>query len=190
MARQRYSLALNLTRAALQCPHIAKHNATLLTVLLLYLYEKFTCQLLSDSSGESKHLNGALALLQLSGASQFDDAIRLRIFRQVSMSILLRCLRIDDDIPPDLLSIRQSIDAADQDGYLEGLLIRYVALRGSIRKGELLESEIDEKVRELDDALAQTCLRSPRWKFADAMVGRISDKELFIHLIEATSITL
>jgi hypothetical protein len=40
MARQRYSLALNLTRAALQCPHIAKHNATLLTVLLLYLYEK------------------------------------------------------------------------------------------------------------------------------------------------------
>jgi hypothetical protein len=189
-ARQRYSSALRLTNTALQCLQTAKHNATLLTVLLLDLYEKLTQQLVSNSSDNSKHLDGALALLQLSGASQFDDAIRLRLFRQASMSILLRCLRRGDDIPPDLLSLRQSIDAVDQDGQLEGLMIRFVALRGGVRKGELPECEMDAEVKELDDALVQICSRPPRWKFADAIAGHVYNKELFIDLIEATTVAL
>lgn len=187
-ARYRYASALRLTNAALQSPHSAMHNATLLTVLLLYLYEKLTRQSVHDASGESKHLNGALTLLQLSGASQFGDTIRLGIFRQLSMSILLRCLREGHDIPPALLAIRQSVTTADDDGRLEGLMARFVALRSSVRKGELVGFEIDHGVKQLDTALVQHCSGPLRWKFADALAGHIKDTELFVHLVETASI--
>ena len=142
-ARQRYSLALRLTNAALRCPQSAKNNATLLTVFLLYLYEKLTRKSVHDDSGESMHLSGAITLLQLSGASQFDDdAVRLLLFRQVSMSVFLKCLRHGDEAPPYLLSMRQSINVADQEGHLEGLIARFTALRSSVRKGELVGCEV------------------------------------------------
>ena len=186
-ARQRYGLTLSLTNAALQNPQTAKHNATLLTVLLLDLYEKLTQQLVNNFLDDSKHLDGALALLQLSGKSQFDDDVRLRIFRQVSMAILLRCLRREEDIPPDLLQLRQSVDATDQDGRLEELMLRYVALRGLVRKGELLGDEMNAEVKELDEALIKICARPPRWKFSNAVTGDVHNTDLFIDLIEATT---
>jgi hypothetical protein len=189
-ARRRYSSALRLTNSALQCPQIAKHNATLLTVLLLDLYEKLTQELLGNPLAHSKHLDGALVLLQLSGASQFNDDIRLRLFRQLSMSILLRCLRRGDDIPSDLLLLRQSINAADQDGQLEGLMTRFVILQNGVRKGEWLERGMDAEVKDIDDELVILCSRPPKWKFADAIAGRVQSKELFVELIEATGVVL
>ena len=66
-------------------------------------------------------------------------------------------------------------------------MIRFVALRGGVRNGELAECEMDAEVKELDDALVQICSRPPRWKFADAIAGHVYTKELFIDLIEATT---
>lgn len=187
-ARRGYSSALRMTNTALQSPDTAKHNATLLTVLLLDMYEKFIAQLLNDRSDDSKHLDGALAVLKLSGASQFDDPIRLRLFRQVSMTILLRCLRREDDVPLDLILLRQSIDTADQDGRLEDLMVQFVALQGAVRREELLRREIEAKVEDLDAKLVHICFRPPRWKFADAISGRVLPKGLFVELIDASRI--
>lgn len=91
------------------------------------------------------------------------------------------------DIPPALLAIRQSVAAADYDGRLDGLMARFVALRSSIRKGELVECEIYDGVKQLDNALVQHCSRPLRWKFADALAGHINDTELFVHLVETAS---
>jgi hypothetical protein len=49
---------------------------------------------------------------------------------------------------------------------------------------------MDAEVKELDDALVQICSRPPRWKFADAIAGHVYNKELFIDLIEATTVAL
>lgn len=189
-AGQRYSLALRLTNAALRYPPSAKNNATLLTVFLLYLYEKLTRKSGHDFSGESMHLSGALTLLQLSGASQFDDAVRILLFRKISMSVLLKCIRDGEDIPPYLLSMRQSITVADQEGHLEELIARFAALQSSVRKGELMGCEIYAVVAQLDDALVKHCSRPPKWKFADAIAGNIAYKDIFVHLIEVTSTVL
>lgn len=186
-ARKRYTSALQLTNTALQCPQTAKHNATLQTVLLLDLYEKLTKKLLNQPWDDSKHLDGAIALLQLSGASQFDDSIRLKLFRQTSMSILYRCLMRGEDIPADLLSLRHCVTSTIDDGQLEGLMKRFVALQGDVRKGNLQECEMEAKTKELDEALFKICSRPPKWTFSDAIAGQIYDGAAFIDLIDATS---
>lgn len=187
-ARQIYGSTLRLTNAALQNPHTAKDNATLLTVLLLDFYEKLTQHLVNNFRDDSKHLDGALALLQFSGASQFQDAIRLCLFRQVSMAILLRCLRRGDDIPPELLELRKSVDSIDQDGKLDELLTRFVALRGEARRGERLECEMIAEVKNIDDTLVQICSRPPKWTFANSVYGDVTNEELLIDLIEAVGV--
>lgn len=125
-ARYAYTSALHLTSIVLKSARFATHNATLLTVFLLYLYEKLMGYSAHGASGETKHLNGAIALLQISSASQFGDTIRLGLFRQLTMSIFLRCLRNGDDVPPALLELRQSAGAEDQDGYVENLMLEFV----------------------------------------------------------------
>jgi hypothetical protein len=187
-ARYRYTSALHLTSAALQSSHFATHNATLLTVFLLYLYEKLVGHSVHDASGEPKHLNGALTLLQISSASQFGDTIRLGLFRQLSMSIFLRCLGNGDDVPPALLALRQTAGAADQDGCLEKLMAEFVELRSRLCRGEIQKFKAYEAVQQLDDTLVSHSPRPPGWKFADAIRGDIADKELFIHLLEVGSI--
>ena len=189
-AMHQYSFALRLTNNALQNPHMRENNATLLTVLLFYIYEKLTKPLLSGRSDELKHLDGALTLLQLSGASQFNDPTRLQLFRQISMGILLRCLTRGDDIPAKLLSLRESVDDTDGDGQLEGLMMNFAALKFGIRRGDLLGCEVDAQVKELDRALFRICGQSPRWKFSDAIAGNVSVKDLFICLIESTSMLI
>jgi hypothetical protein len=154
------------------------------------MYEKLTHHLVSDSADESKHLDGAITLLKLSGASEFDDAVRLQLFRQVAMRVLLRCLGRGDDIPADFLSLRQSVKAIDRDGDLEELIVRFVTLQGGVRKDELSECEMHAEVKKLDQALIQICLRPPRWKFADVIAGHIDNKDLLIHLIEANSVVV
>lgn len=187
-ARQQYDLTIRQTNAALQLPHSAKHNATLLTVLLLYLCEKLTRQGVHDASGEWKHLKGALSLLELSDATQFIDPIRLGIFRQCSMCILSRCITERHEIPRALLEISGSICSNDPDGRLEALMIRFVDIRNRIRKRELTSVDLHDQIVELDESLVRHCSGSLNWTFADAIVGRINDKELFMHLIESTAV--
>ncbi len=186
-ARQTYGSTLRLTNAALQNVQTVKHNATLLTVLLLDMYEKLTQQLVNNITCDTKHLDGALALLQLSGTSQFEDVISLRLFRLISMTILVRCLRRGSDVPLELLELQKLVDSVDKAGKLDDILTRFVALRGEVRRGEKLESEAIAKTKSLDDAVARISLRPPRWTFANGASGDVDYEKLFIDLIEATS---
>jgi hypothetical protein len=163
----------------------AMHNATLLTVILLDMTEKFTQLLANEAWDNWRHLNGALALLKLGDASQFDDVIRLRLFRQLSFTILLRCLRSGKDIPATLLLLRQNIHAEDQDGKLEALVTSFVMFHRKLQKGEIHENEMAVEVSELDEKLLQICSRPPKWKFADLAAGNTNQKEFLINLMEA-----
>lgn len=161
------------------------HNATLLTVILLDMTEKFTQILANEAWDNWRHLNGALALLKLGGTSQFDDVIRLRLFRQLSFTILLRCLRSGKDIPHTLLSLRQGIHAEDQDGKLEALVTSFVMLQRKAQKGEIQENKMATEVSELDEKLLHICSRPPKWKFVDMVAGDTNYKEFLIDLMEA-----
>jgi hypothetical protein len=70
-ARRKYGAALLLTNTALRSPKTATHDTTLLTVLLLDFFEKLASK--HEFSIDSKHMEGAIALVRLHGQEQFHN---------------------------------------------------------------------------------------------------------------------
>jgi hypothetical protein len=88
-ATEKYVLALRMTNRALQSPEFATKDTTLLSALLLDLFEKIT----NTSSRHTKswvgHVNGALALVKLRGLENFQDPSSLRIMERLSNNLLI-----------------------------------------------------------------------------------------------------
>src|SRR3569833_42281 len=114
-AQSNYSRALDMVNAALAGPGgEAQKDSTLLTIMLLGLYESTVCT--SDDSVEawSKHVNGVSALLASRGASQFQTPVGLQLFREAFSQLLFRT---SVPVPPRLRLLRaraaKYVDAAD-----------------------------------------------------------------------------
>ena len=88
-ATEKYVSALRMTNRALQSPELATKDTTLLSALLLDLFEKIT----NTSSRHTKswvgHVHGALALVKLRGLENFQDPSALRIMERLSNNLLI-----------------------------------------------------------------------------------------------------
>lgn len=165
-ARKTYGRALSLTKNALQSPESVTKDTTLLTVLLLHLFE---CLATKDeySSLESNmtHIDGAIALIKLRGKEQFRDAIGLRMFLQLSLNILVQSLHREVEFPAEFVSLRiyasQFGGANDMKWQFTDLMVRYARLRSAIRLGECPNSEIIQVAKQIDCELLDICTNMP-----------------------------
>ena len=82
-SRNVYATALSNTNIALRHPNTAIRDSTLVSVLLLGLYEALSCQITGVSNDWAKHTAGAVALLRLRGEGQFASKLGRRLFDQV-----------------------------------------------------------------------------------------------------------
>jgi hypothetical protein len=80
-ARESYVVALRLVGEALQSRDQATKDPTLVSVLLLDLFEKLTRTHRSSESW-TKHMKGAIELVKLRGDAQFRSVLGLRLFLQ------------------------------------------------------------------------------------------------------------
>jgi hypothetical protein len=146
-ARLRYGSALKLINSDLQTMETAKTNAILMSVLLLDLFEKFNSQLVGDGSSSSKHIDGALALLNL---HNLNDDLRLRMSHQLCLKILLNCVKNGFSVPSELLALHRAHQIRGPEWQAEELLIRFVGLQDGLKSGETAAPElIDEALAEL-----------------------------------------
>ncbi|KAF5975352.1 hypothetical protein FBULB1_7413 [Fusarium bulbicola] len=103
-ARQAFSCALRGICAVLVDPTEAASDQMLVAVMLLALYEKtITLHPNADSSPWSRHVDGALALMQLRGASQLRNRIGRSIFLHLRTEILIDCLQRGLPVPKVLI---------------------------------------------------------------------------------------
>ena len=102
-ARRLYLEAIQHINAALRSPTQAKEDSTLLSVTILSQFE-----VLDDSSSHSliaweNHINGAAALLKLRGPEALRTPTGVRLFIQVTSSVMAICLK--HKLPlPDIIS--------------------------------------------------------------------------------------
>lgn len=87
-ARKRYGQALQLTNAALRDPIGALEDTTLLSVLVLCLFET-----MADPGGRSmrawqQHIKGAAALARMRGTSQFRSSAGVKMFMMLCGNIV------------------------------------------------------------------------------------------------------
>lgn len=152
LARMRYVSALQRTNEALQTGSLATNDATLLSILLLDLFEKITKR--TPPTFETQHINGALALAKLRGAKQFNNPVGLRLFLQLSSTVLIACIQRDIPVPADLLDLqaesRKYTNFMEPKARLSQVLIRFIDLRVAIKDRRLLSSNVVVIAKDLD----------------------------------------
>lgn len=109
-ARKSYGQALRLTNAALRDPAAALKDTTMLSVLVLSIYET-----MSDHPGRrsmaawQQHINGAAALARTRGLGQFRSNAGVRMFMMQVSNTMISCIQNELPMPTDLIELRKQL---------------------------------------------------------------------------------
>ncbi|KAH7132495.1 hypothetical protein B0J11DRAFT_577408 [Dendryphion nanum] len=104
-AQEEYVKALSMTNKALQSTETALKDGTLVSVIMLGLYENFAFQSKGSLASWAKHVRGACTLLSMRGVDQLKHSLGRRIFQQFYGTVLLVALETRTPIPQDLCDI-------------------------------------------------------------------------------------
>ncbi|KAJ5393083.1 uncharacterized protein N7487_010724 [Penicillium crustosum] len=102
-----YTRTMERVNLALADPQAARRDSTIVSVLVLALYEFSKASI----DGWKHHIEGATSLLNLRGRSQFSTPIGLQIFKDIFSQLLTNCLRSGSPMPSSLRMLR--IEAAN-----------------------------------------------------------------------------
>ncbi|KAJ5237373.1 hypothetical protein N7489_007464 [Penicillium chrysogenum] len=102
-----YTRTMERVNLALADPQAARRDSTIVSVLVLALYEFSKASI----DGWKHHIEGATSLLNLRGRSQFSTSTGVQIFKDVSSQLLTNCLRSGFPMPSSLRMLR--IEAAN-----------------------------------------------------------------------------
>ncbi|PMB70941.1 hypothetical protein BM221_003401 [Beauveria bassiana] len=103
-----YTHTMERVNRALADPVAARRDSTIVTVLVLALYEFSKASL----DGWKQHIDGAVSLLNVRGKSQFATTTGLQIFKDVFTQLLTNCLRIGVPMPSSLRMLRTEASKA------------------------------------------------------------------------------
>jgi len=201
-ARKTYGSALALTNKALHSQDIALKNGTLLTVLLLDLFENLTNDEPTSTASATKHLDGALALLKLRGNAQFQDAVSLAMFQHLSSSLIPSCLERGIAIPKVYLRFRSQaarfVDTNDPDWRLSDLMIQLAKLRASLKESKPASTQaiataqyLDLEFLDINNTMPQSSdlktrsSQSPSSENSDNRPSQAVDRERNLRLVRA-----
>jgi hypothetical protein len=170
-ARQHYVTALQLLNKAIQDPELRKKDSTLLTILLLDLYEKITNKEPHYEGAWAAHLQGALTLVKMRGDKQYDDPIALRILVRLTTNEIISCVASHRPVPEEIVTLRANIGAnisspADSKSRESDLMIKFARLRHEIEAGHLTDEEAIVALKDLDSRFIALSLDvQPMWQF-------------------------
>lgn len=174
-ANEKYISALHMTNKALQSLEVASKDTTLLTSLLLDLFEKITNNEPRHVKSWTSHVNGALALVRLRGLDQFQDPAMVRVLVRLSTNLLISCVASESPVPKELTELRsyaeKYLNIGDPKWQLSGLMIQYANLQSAIRSDHLTDDECISRCLDLDakfEALARDI--PPSWQYKSERV--------------------
>jgi hypothetical protein len=162
LSRQKYVSALRKTNTALQDATTATKKSTLDVALLLDLFEKLDTRSGVVRAGEvdshRAHVNGALALVQLRGLSNFTDESSLRALARLTMNCTISCVSREETVPEEIHEMRRHmarfVDVRDAKWRLGDLIIEVTDMVAETRGYALQSRERERKCIELDTKFA------------------------------------
>lgn len=104
-SRRMYAIALADTNIALSNPELAIQDRTLVSVILLGLFEALAGQLSGMSSNWAAHTQGAVALLSMRGEIQFTNNLGRRLFDQICSILTFDTMVRKVPMSPTLLGL-------------------------------------------------------------------------------------
>ena len=154
-ARLQYVDALKFTGKALQSPELATKESTMLSMMLLDLYEKITTREPQYDGAWAAHIKGALSLVQLRGDEQYRNPDGLRMLVRLSTNILISCVVSDRPVPEEVFALRSaatspSAETADPKWRESELMVKYARLNSQVKHNLLSDDEIVWAATDLD----------------------------------------
>lgn len=108
-ARKSYGTALCLTNAALRDREEAIKDTTMLSILILGVFEMMAEPGLATMKTWHDHINGAVELAKLRGASQFRTRAGIRMFTMLCASVTISCMHRHVPMPPALVALQSQL---------------------------------------------------------------------------------
>ena len=108
-AYSRYAVVLTKTQNALNHAHLATLDSTLISILLLSLFEALVFQGRQSPKGWHTHIQGCAALLQMRGAEQFKRPLGRHLFLHASNSIRSSCITQAIEVPKALRTLQEHV---------------------------------------------------------------------------------
>ncbi|RDW88756.1 hypothetical protein BP6252_00788 [Coleophoma cylindrospora] len=159
-ARREYASALNQINAALRSPTEAVKDSTLLSIMILSVYETITASNKMSVKAWTEHLNGAGALIRLRGTAQFKTATGRGLFLQVLNHYLMSCIQREIPLPNDFIDLRKEAakytDTTEPQWQSVNSIIEFAFFRAAVRAGRFSNlKEIIDTAINMDTILAR-----------------------------------
>jgi hypothetical protein len=152
MAHDHYSRALTMTNKALAIPQEAALDGTLVSVLLLSLFETIAQDNRDAPSNWTAHVQGAGALLSLRGTEQFQTPLGRELFLQVITNVRTSSAQRQVRVPPEIMRLQEEatpfLDPRNQSFQFSIIIDQFATLRA-----EMAETESRDSVAIIDTAL-------------------------------------
>ncbi|KAL6823651.1 hypothetical protein V8C40DRAFT_248527 [Trichoderma camerunense] len=159
-ANAQYVLAIQLTQGALIDETLRIQDQTLVSILLLALYETIACCSPQSLHIWSNHVTGATALISQFAQQRLMDAVGIRIFSHLRSHAIIQALQRSQHIPDEIQRWStkthdlQSTSQAFED-QLHHLAIDLCSLRASVDNGLLTDRPtVISRASALDGKLA------------------------------------
>ena len=185
-ARERYVSALRLLNKTLKSSKGATKHTTLLSSLVLDLYEKMTDNEPRIKKSWTSHVNGALALVRARGLEQFQDRSEFSVLARLSGHSLISYVASGSPVPDELIAIQayvgKHLNAQDPTWRLSEIFVHYANMRSESRRGILsnvqrigVSMELDVRLEELDLDMP------PSWQYSTSLLDHKSDRTFDLH---------
>ncbi|KAK7522558.1 uncharacterized protein IWZ02DRAFT_432557 [Phyllosticta citriasiana] len=160
-----YAEAIRLTNQALASPTEALKDGTLLSVIILGVFESSNGRTQQSLDSWAAHISGTAALLSLRGRRQVTTAVGRRMFFQVTSNMLINCIQKDIPFPKEVAALMDSMREARKkpsnapDPFqpiwrLRELVVELANFRASVFNKTMSDThEIIERCIELDTAI-------------------------------------
>ncbi|KAH7135317.1 hypothetical protein B0J11DRAFT_157423 [Dendryphion nanum] len=164
-ARQKQVQVLRHLSHQLQEPDKALSDSSILTCILLSLFESIICEPQSTQA-MTYHLKGALTLAQLRGPAQFDSEVGHGIYSRLRGFMLAHCLQTREPLPGFVIAFLddEGITQRDFEPFFYRLLAQLCQLRAEQKTKGFVDSSMAEEAQQLADILAEWQPSIPDWQ--------------------------
>ena len=177
-ARKSYVTALRLTNNALRNPVEAVKDTTMLSVLILGLFEMMTEASPRTMKAWQEHISGAAALAKLRGMSQFRTKAGIRMFMMLCQNTMISCIQKELPMPQPLVDLRNDLAKMFQSKEpgieISNPIYKVLKLRYDIKQGHVTELEdMIDKLKDVEDEFEHVISTFPEsWQFRAYRITR------------------
>lgn len=181
-ARYQYMKALQSTNRALRDPETAKKDSTLISIMILTIYETITGCKQSSLKDWAQHVLGAAALVKLRGPEQIQTPAGRKMLIQSTASLMVYSLQAQCHVPDHIKDYIQKIvamvDKPEPAMIVNSTMMKFSSLRADVAQGTLTDlNEILRQALEIDGIMLNLGASTPHegWAYETVYTDEACD---------------